>query len=204
MAGNRGLDSGAAKRDNGGVNTQPEGPRNLWDIAHSGDAPLPEGFDVNDYEVRNPVTGKWEEVEELFVADEHSVDFGDDEPEAYIDLTTSGDHYTVGPDDNVEIRRKPAAGEDTGSPEDTNADYNRAIFEEAVDYQSVNTEDAESDDDYGPDEELDAQIEILRGAMQRGDQAAANFAADHLRRMLTFGYADDDELPPPPAGRVRL
>jgi hypothetical protein len=91
----------------------PGEPKDLWDIAHSDDTPLPEGFDVNNYEVRNPVSGEWEEIEEIFVADEHSVNFGDDEPETYIDLITSGDHYTVGPDDSVEIRRKPAGVADT-------------------------------------------------------------------------------------------
>jgi hypothetical protein len=83
-----------------------------------------------------------------------------------------------------------------GSPEETDANYNRAILGEATAAQQINYEDDE------PDVELDAQIEILRVALLRDDRARANSATDHLRRMLTISYVDDDELPPPPVGRV--
>lgn len=106
MSAGRGLDSGRGGGDNGGMDTS--NPRTLRDIVFDEETPLPPDFDINDYEIRNPVTGEWESVEEVYVADKHSPDFDDDGDDGdYYDITTSGDHYTASMDEDIAVRRKP-------------------------------------------------------------------------------------------------
>lgn len=71
--------------------------------------------------------------------------------------------------------------------------YNEHIVEEAIGAQEVNADDA--------DAELDAQIELVQELRRRNKFSQWDEAVDHLRRMLTISYLDEDDLPPLPPGR---
>lgn len=90
--------------------------------------------------------------------------------------------------------------DDEGQPmsaDDIREGYNTAILETALSYQSANAEDGEAD------EEMDAQIEIVRTAWAAGDTARTDGAVDHLRVVLEISYLDNEEgeLPTAPAAR---
>jgi hypothetical protein len=82
-----------------------------------------------------------------------------------------------------------------GSDRATHNKYNDHIRGEAIAAEEENRADGDSD------EELLAQLRIVNAAKARGDLAAWDSAVDHLRRMLTLSYLDEDELPPLPTGR---
>lgn len=70
--------------------------------------------------------------------------------------------------------------------------YNQTILEEALSYSAQNGDDA--------DTELDAQIDWVRqsvAARMGGADVAVHLdeLVDHLRRMLTISYLDDEDLP---------
>lgn len=75
--------------------------------------------------------------------------------------------------------------------------YNSLVLDEAMEFLPALGE--EDDDDF--DEDLNAQIQIVINARNRGNKEDWDYAIDHLRRMLTLGYMDEDELPPLPPGR---
>lgn len=74
--------------------------------------------------------------------------------------------------------------------------YNSTILDEAMEFLP-----ALGDEDEDFDEELDAQIRIVINARNSGNNEDWDYAVDHLRRMLTLGYMDEDELPPLLPGR---
>ena len=73
--------------------------------------------------------------------------------------------------------------------------YNSEVIGEAEAVHAQNVEDGEVDS------ELSAQIHRVMTLSARGDHSALDEAVDHLRRMLTLSYMDEDELPPLPSGR---
>lgn len=81
-------------------------------------------------------------------------------------------------------------------------EYNRHILGEALDVMTENEGPlGYEDDDDVPDEELNAQFRAAVAARDRGDWAAYDEAVDHLRRMLTISYLDEEDLPDLPPGR---
>lgn len=71
--------------------------------------------------------------------------------------------------------------------------YNQKVVEEAL------AAHAENDDE--PDVELEAQIAIVQRLKRDKKYAELDRAVDHLRRMLTISYLDEEDLPPLPPGR---
>lgn len=65
--------------------------------------------------------------------------------------------------------------------------YNAEILEQAVTFQVENGTEQ--------DEELNAQLDIVRAAQASGDTAATDHSIDHLRRMLEISYTEESELP---------
>lgn len=67
--------------------------------------------------------------------------------------------------------------------------YNQKIVEEALATHAEN------------DVELEAQIAVIQRLKRSKKYAELDRAVDHLRRMLTISYLDEEDLPPLPPGR---
>jgi hypothetical protein len=66
------------------------------------------------------------------------------------------------------------------------------LLAEAMGYSDENADEGETD------EELDAQIDMLRDALARGDSDEIASRARHLEGQLLTGYADPEDLPDQP------
>lgn len=93
-------------------------------------------------------------------------------------------HYAGG-----EHQMPPRTTEDqpATSPTHPRDIYNRVILEEALSCQEENGE-------YG-DIEMDAQVDRVKRLQQGAYVGVMDLAVDHLRRMLTTSYLDDEDLP---------